>query len=194
MERKNMKLEKTSFGLKSISVNQLTIILVVIAALAAAGAGYELNRIRQINAFNHAVSTGKNPQTDKQSFEARFSTAYWLAKNERFKEATLLFTQLAEKGTPSQRAAVQHNIGNMFFLKALQVSGGNDPKVRDEVEYLLTQAHSSYKQALKQDNSNWGTRRNLDRVITLLPETPTPGVGESDSPGLIMGNIPVGLP
>jgi mxaK protein len=44
------------------------------------------------------------------------------------------------------------------------------------------------------DNSHWGTRRNLDRVISLLPETPTPGVGESDSPGLIMGNIPVGLP
>ena len=108
--------------------------------------------------------------------------------------ATLLYSQLTQKGTPAQRAAVQHNIGNMFFLKALQVSGGNDPKVRDEVEYLLMQAHSSYKQALKQDNSNWGTRRNLDRVITLLPENPTPGVGESDSPGLIMGNIPNGLP
>jgi mxaK protein len=82
----------------------------------------------------------------------------------------------------------------MFFIKSLQVSGGNDPKVRDEVEYLLTQAHSSYKQSLKADNANWGTRRNMDRVISLLPETPTPGVGESDSPGLIMGNIPVGLP
>jgi hypothetical protein len=34
----------------------------------------------------------------------------------------------------------------------------------------------------------------MDRVITLLPENPTPGVGDSDSPGLIMGNIPTGLP
>ena len=183
-----------AISLKSINVKQLTIVLGVIAITTTVGIVYESNRIMQINEFNRAVSTGKNPQTDKQSFEARFSTAYWLAKNERYKEATLLFTQLAEKGTPSQRAAVQHNIGNMFFLKSLQVSGGNDPKVRDEVEYLLMQAHSSYKQSLKQDNSNWGTRRNLDRVITLLPETPTPGVGESDSPGLIMGNIPVGLP
>ncbi len=183
-----------AFSLKSISVKQLTIFLVLIATVSAVGSMVELNRIRQISAFNEAVSTGKNPQTDKQSFEARFSTAYWLAKNERFKESTLLFSQLTEKGTPSQRAAVHHNIGNMFFLKSLQVSGGNDPKVRDEVEYLLTQAHSAYKQSLKLDNSNWGTRRNLDRVITLLPETPTPGVGESDSPGLIMGNIPVGLP
>ena len=183
-----------AISLKSISAKQLTIFLIITATAASAGIAYELNRIKQINAFNQAVSTGKNPQTDKQSFEAKFSTAYWLAKNERFKESTLLFTQLTEKGSASQRAAVQHNVGNMFFLKSLQVSGGNDPKVRDEVEYLLMQAHGSYKQALKLDNSDWGTRRNLDRVISLLPETPTPGVGESESPGLIMGNIPVGLP
>ena len=183
-----------AFGLRFISVKKLITTLIVLAMVAAAGIAYEFNRIRQIDAFNAAVSTGKNPQTDKQSFEARYSTAYWLAKNERFKEATLLFSQLGQKGTNSQRAAVHHNIGNMFFLKSLQVSGGNDSKVRDEVEYLLTQAHGSYKQSLKLDNSNWGTRRNLDRVISLLPETPTPGVGESDSPGLIMGNIPVGLP
>lgn len=183
-----------AFSLKSISVKKLTLILITAAVASTAGILSELNRIRQINSFNQAVSTGKNPQTDMQSFEARFSTAYWLANNERFKEATLLYSQLTGKGTASQRAAVHHNLGNMFFLKSLQVSGGNDPKVRDEVEYLLTQAHSSYKQALKLDNNNWGTRRNLDRVITLLPENPTPGVGESDSPGLIMGNIPVGLP
>lgn len=180
--------------LNLFNVKQLSALLIVTAIASAAGIAYELNRIRQIHAFNLAVSTGKNPQTDKQSYEARYSTAYWLAQNERYKEATLLFSQLTQKGTISQRAAVHHNIGNMFFIKSLQVSGGNDPKVRDEVEYLLTQAHTSYKQALKLDNSDWGTRRNMDRVISLLPETPTPGVGESDSPGLIMGNIPVGLP
>lgn len=183
-----------ALGLNFFTVKKLSLLLTVIAIVSALGIAYKVNRIKQINAFNVAVSTGKNAQTDKQSLEAKYSTAYWLAKNERYKESTLLFSQLTQKGTPGQRAAVQHNIGNMFFLKSLQVSGGNDPKVRDEIEYLLTQAHSSYKQALKQDNSNWGTRRNLDRVITLLPETPTPGVGESDSPGLILGNIPNGLP
>ena len=83
-----------AFGLRFISVKKLTIVLIVLAMAAATGIAYELNRIRQINAFNSAVSTAKNPQTDKQSFEARYSTAYWLAKNERFKEATLLFWQL----------------------------------------------------------------------------------------------------
>ena len=178
----------------AIRAKQLTLWLVLLATLATVAIAYEIQRIRQINAFNRAVSTGKNPQTDQQSIEAKYATAYWLAKSERYKESTLLFSQLTQAGTASQRAAVQHNIGNLFFLKALQVGGGNDPQIRDEVEYLLMQAHSSYKQALKQDNSHWGTRRNMDRVITLLPETPTPGVGESDSPGLIMGNIPNGLP
>lgn len=177
----------------SITVKKLTWLLILVAILATLGAAFELNRIRQINAFNIAVSIGKTPQADKLSFEAKYSTAYWLARNERYKESSLLFLQLAEKGTPAQRAAIQHNLGNIFFLRGLEV-GGNSASVRDEVEYLLTQAKNAYKQALKQDNSHWGTRRNLDRVLSLLPETPTPGVGESDSPGLIMGNIPVGLP
>jgi mxaK protein len=178
---------------RSISVKKLTWLLIVIAISAALGAAFELDRIRQINAFNLAVSTGKTPQTDRLSLEAKYSTAYWLAKNERYKESSLLFLQMVEKGTPAQRAAIQHNLGNIFMIRALEV-GGNSASVRDEVEYLLTQAKNAYKQGLKQDNSYWGTRHNLDRVISLLPETPTPGVSESDSPGLIMGNIPVGLP
>lgn len=177
-----------------LTVKKLTFILIAISVLSIITAIYQLSRIRQIDAFNLAVSTGKNPQTDKQSLEAKFSAAYWLAKNERYKEATLLFSQLVESGTPTQRAAVQHNLGNIFFFRSLQVGGGNDPKLRDEIEYLLIQAQRTYKQSLKLDNSNWGTRRNLDRVLTLLPENPTPGVGDSDSPGLIMGNIPNGLP
>ncbi|HQN64469.1 MAG TPA: hypothetical protein PLR90_00955 [Methylophilus sp.] len=178
----------------ALSVKKLTFLLLATAIASAAGALYQYNRIQQIDAFNAAITTGKPLKTDKQSLEAKYSTAYWLAKNERFKEATLLFSQLIDKGTPAQRAAVHHNIGNMFFLKSLQVGGTSDPKARDETEYLLTQAYSSYKNALKLDNSNWGTRRNMDRVITLLPEKPTPGVGESENPGLIMGNIPNGLP
>lgn len=180
--------------LNFLNVKQLSWLLIVIAVLAGLGISYTLNRVRQIHAFNAAVTAGKPPQTDQQSLEAKYATAYWLAKIERYKEATLLFSQLSQKGTNSQRAAMLHNMGNMFFMKALQVDGGNDSKVHDEVEYLLLQAHDAYKQALKLDNSNWGTRRNFDRVITLLPDNPIPGVGESDSPGLIMGNIPVGLP
>lgn len=178
----------------ALSVKKLVIGLIVIAVAATAAILYTWQRIEQADAFNQAILSAKTPQTDLQSFEAKYAVAYWLAKHERYKEATLLFAKLIDGSTPTQRAAILHNIGNIFFLKAIQVTGGNDNSTRDEVEYLLTQAANSYKNALKADNSHWGTRRNYDRVMSLLPEKPTPGVGESENPGLIMGNIPNGLP
>lgn len=178
----------------ALSVNKLVIGLIVVSAAAVVTIAYSWQRIQQVEAFNQAVSTAKSPQTDQQSFEAKYAVAYWLGKNERYKESTLLFTKLIEQANASQRAAILHNVGNMFFLRAIQMTGGNDNSTRDEIEYLLSQAATSYKSALKADNSNWGTRRNYDRVLGLLPEKPTPGVGESDNPGLIMGNIPNGLP
>ena len=177
----------------ALSVKKLTWMLAITALASGLGAVYEVNRIHQIQAFNTAASEGKSPQTDMQSFEAKFSTAYWLARKDRYKESTLLFLQLAEKGDANQRSAIQHNLGNIFFLRGLAINGTN-LTVRDEAEYLLRQAKSAYQLSLRQDNSHWDTRHNLDRVLTMLPATPTPGVGESDSPGLIMGSIPVGLP
>lgn len=183
-----------ALGLKLLTVKKLAWLLVIVGLLSALGIAHQVNRLNQINGFNQAVTTGNPPATDKLSYEAKYAQAYWLAKKEYFKEATKLFTGLTQTSTPSNRAAVFHNIGNMFFLKALRIDSGNDPRARDEAEYLLTEAKVSYKNAVKLDNSNWGTRRNLDRVLSLLPEVPTPGVSDSDSPGIIMGNIPVGLP
>jgi mxaK protein len=183
-----------ALGLKLLTVKRLTWLLIGIALLSAIGIVYQVKRLNQINAFNTAVTTGNTPATDKLSYEAKYAQAYWLAKKDYYKEATNLFTSLTQTSTPSNRAAVFHNIGNMFFLKALRIDAGNDPRARDEAEYLLTEAKVSYKNAVKLDNSNWGTRRNLDRVLSLLPEVPTPGMSDSDSPGIIMGNIPVGLP
>lgn len=177
----------------ALSAKKLTWLLAVLAVASAAGVASEVYRIRQIEAFNRAVSSGKTPSTDTQSYEAKFSTAYWLANSGRYKDATLLFLQLAESGDANQRSAVQHNIGNIFFLRGLAING-TSMTVRAEAEYLLRQAKSAYVQSLKLDNSHWDTRHNLDRLLTMLPATPTPGVGESDTPGLIMGNIPVGLP
>jgi mxaK protein len=176
-----------------MNTKQTTWILMILAVLSTLGAGYEYYRIKQIQAFNDAILHAKSPVTDMQSFEAKFATAYWLAVNERYKESTLLYTHLLEKANDKQKAAIQHNLGNIYFLRGLAINGTN-MTVGKETEYLLRQAKNLYQQSLKIDNSHWGTKHNLDRLIMLLPGTPTPGVGESDSPGLIMGNIPVGLP
>lgn len=175
------------------SVKKLTWALTIIVLICLAGSLYTYQRIKQINAFNLAISAGKTPETDQQSFEAKFATALYLAKKERYKEATLLFSQLLPIANSTQKSALQYNVGNMFFLRGLAINGTNN-KVRDEAEFLLRQAKASYVSSLKTDNSYWDARHNLDRLLTMLPGTPTPGVGESDTPGLIMGNIPVGLP
>lgn len=176
------------------NVKKLTIILILIAILSALWTFLSVNRIRQVDAFNKAVSTGSTPQTDKQSFEAKFATALWLAKKERYKEATLLFSALMPIGDIEQKAAIQYNLGNMFFLKGLKLNGTNGT-VRNETEYLMEQAGTAYKQSVRLSHNHWDAKHNLDRILMILPATPTPGVGESDdSPGLIMGNIPVGLP
>ena len=175
------------------TVAKITWLLIVVTIISAFSSAYSYNRIKQIDAFNLAVSTGKPPETDLQSFEAKFATAYWLAKNERYKEATLLFTKAINTANTTQKAAIQYNLGNIFFRRGLIINGAN-MTVRDEAEYLFRQAKTAYQQSLRLDNSYWDARHNMDRILTMLPGTPTPGVGESDTPGLIMGSIPVGLP
>jgi len=177
----------------ALSAKTLTVVLVATLLAASAGAAWQANRVRQIEQFNAAVSAGKTPATDTQSYEAKYAAAYWLAKGGRFQDATLLFLQLVESGTPQQRAAVQYNLGNIFFLRGIAINGTN-MTVREEAMYLFKQAKSAYMQSLRLDETSWIARHNMDRILMMLPEEESPGVGESDSPGLIMGNIPVGLP
>jgi mxaK protein len=175
------------------SVKKLTWVFAAIALICAAGSLFTYKRIKQIDAFNTAISAGKTPDTDKESFEAKFATALYLAKKERYKESTLLFTALMPKANTTQKSTVQYNIGNIFLLRANQMSG-NTASVHQEAEYLMQQSKSAYVASLKLDHTKWDAKHNLDRLLGLLPEHPTPGVGEGDKAGLIMGNIPVGLP
>jgi len=176
-----------------ISSKMLTWVLVIIAVTAVVFITLENKSIKEVEAFNLAVTQGKTPETDQQSFEAKFSTAFWLAQKGRLKESALIFSNLLPKAIPQHKAIIYHNIGNIYFLRGLLINGTN-MTVRDESEYLLRQAKAAYVNSLKIDNADWKTKHNLDRVLTMLPSTPTPGVGGDEKAGLIMGNIPVGLP
>jgi mxaK protein len=180
--------------LRFFTVKKLTWILALIALLSAIGSVYAYKRIGQIAAFNQTVLAGKPPVSDQQSFEAKFATALYLAKKERYKESTLLFSALMTKATDNnQRSAVQYNIGNISFLRGLAINGTN-MTVRAEAVYLVSQAKTAYVNSLKLDNSHWDAKHNLDRVLGMLPGSPAPGVGDGEKAGLIMGNVPVGLP
>jgi hypothetical protein len=176
-----------------LSVKKLTWAFTLIALICLAGSIFTYKRIQEEDAFNRAISAGKTPATDKESFEAKFATALYLAKKERYKEATLLFTALMPKANIAQKSAVQYNVGNIFLLRA-NAMGGRGAAISQETEYLMQQAKTAYVASLKLDNSQWDAKHNLDRLLGLLPSTPTPGMGEGDKAGLIMGNVPVGLP
>jgi mxaK protein len=176
-----------------LTVKKLTWAFTIISLICLAGSIFTYKRIQEIDVFNAAILAGKTPDSDKESFEAKFATALYLAKKERFKEATLLFTALIPKANKSQKVALHYNIGNIFLLRA-NAMGGRGASIAQETEYLLVQSKTAYIASLKIDNTQWDAKHNLDRVLGLLPETPTPGVGDGEKAGLIMGNVPVGLP
>jgi mxaK protein len=153
----------------------------------------QLIELKNIKTFNQEISEGKSPHMFINSFEARYATAYWLAIKERYKEANILFTNLLPIATSSQKAAIHYNIGNTFFRRALALNG-TDMTVKNETEYLFRQAKAAYMLSIKIDNTAWDVKHNLDRTLMILPGNPTPGIGDSDSPGLILGNVPIGLP
>ena len=177
----------------ALSAKKLSRSLALLVLASAGVATWQAYQIEDIRAFNQAISTGKTPTTRQDSYEAKFAVAYWQASNGRYQEATQLFNQLQDKGNNAQKSAVQYNTGNIFFLRGLEING-RDLNVRDEAVYLLTQARTAYEQSLRLDYRFWDARHNLDRILSMLPSDPTPGAGDSDAPGLIMGNIPVGLP
>jgi mxaK protein len=149
--------------------------------------------LKNIQVFNQNISEGKSPRMFINTFEARYATAYWLTTKERYKEAGILFSNLLPMATQSQKADIHYNVGNIFFKRALAING-TDMTVKNETEYLFRQAKAAYMLSIKIDNHAWDVKHNLDRVLMILPANPTPGIGDSDSPGLILGNIPVGLP
>lgn len=149
--------------------------------------------LKNIKAFNQEITLGKSPHIFINSFEARYSAAYWLTTKERYKEANILFSNLLAIATQEQKSAIHYNIGNIFFKRALALNG-TDMTVKNETEYLFRQAKAAYMLSIKIDNRAWDVKHNLDRILMILPANPAPGIGDSDSPGLILGNIPVGLP
>jgi len=171
-------------------ITYLCIATIVISIYLLVGSGLKMYRVQK---FNQHVVVGESTEVFSRSIESRFAVAYWLATKGSFKEATILFNNLLTEANIDQQSAIHYNIGNIFFNRGLIING-TSMTVRDEAEYLFRQAKKAYVQSLKLNNTHWDAKHNLDRLLTMLPGDPTPGVGDSDSPGLIMGNIPVGLP
>ncbi len=158
-------------------------------------AGKHLYEIEQ---FNKAVTANSKVNNDIFKFQVKFANAYQFAKNGRYQDASQLFGQLLEMpATPTQISAVQYNLGNIFLIRGLMVSynanADGTSKVNNEAEYLINQAKMAYQQSLRLDNQFIDARYNLDRVLRLLPANSIAN-NDQEELGIVMGNIPSGLP
>jgi tetratricopeptide (TPR) repeat protein len=168
-------------------------VLVASLAVGLLGTIYIGKQLTDIEQFNATAIAGGKPANTNYKFETRYAAAYALARQGRYQDATQLFGQLMEsRGTPGQIAAVQYNLGNIFLIRGLMVNH-NGATVKDEAEYLLTQARLSYQQSLRLDNNHMDVRYNLDRVLAMLPENAA-AKDDQEKLGIVMGNIPTGLP
>ena len=64
----------------------ITRIALIILVSSALFIFFNLFNLYQANKFNNEILNGETPSFFEQSFEARYATAYWLAKKEIFKE------------------------------------------------------------------------------------------------------------
>lgn len=175
------------------SLKMKTRILILLLVLGLVGAMLTGKKMAEIEQFNQLVSIGQTPDASDYPFESKYASAYTLAVNGRYQDATQLFNQLMESpATSAQIAAVQYNLGNIFMLRGLMVNH-NGEEVKDEALYLLNQARLAFEQSLRLDNQHLDARHNLDRVLSLLPEDLSTD-GDQEKLGIIMGNIPTGLP
>ena len=88
----------------ALSAKKRTVALAALALASGIGAAWQAYRIQQIQRFNQAISDGKTPTTDTQSFEAN-SPPPTVAKSGRYQDATLLFLQLLENNATKIRGA-----------------------------------------------------------------------------------------
>ncbi len=170
--------------------NRILVATLVAGLLASIVIGKQIFDIEQ---FNQAALSGGSPGNTAYKFETKYAAAYALARSGRYQDATQLFNQLMEsKGTPSQISAVQYNLGNIYMIRGLMVNH-NGATVKDEAEYLLNQAKLAYEQSLRLVNHHLDARHNLDRVLAMLPDDHS-ARDDQDKVGIVMGNIPTGLP
>ncbi|MGA1714150.1 MAG: hypothetical protein ACO38J_02050, partial [Methylophilaceae bacterium] len=102
-----------------LTIKYITILALIISTLSIFSIGLNSFYLYKTQQFNEQILKGESPSSFEQSFEARFSVAYWLAKKEMFKEATILFNNLMKEADDDQKSALQYNIGNIFFKRGL---------------------------------------------------------------------------
>ena len=134
-------------------------------------------RLVQAERVDQAIARAAAPAAaDRDVPEARFAQALALGAAGQYEPALRAHKALVQAEHGSLREAVLYNLGNLHLREALK-TGGTTP---DAALPLAELAKQSYRDALRDDPSDWDARYNLERALQLAPEVDEGAADDSE--------------
>ena len=142
-------------------------IFVAASALLAAIVVVSGMRLAQAERVDQAIARATAPAAaDRDVPEARFAQALALGASGHYEAALHAHKALVQAEHGSLREAALYNVGNLHLREALK-AGAATP---DATLPLVELAKQSYRDALRDEPSDWDARYNLERALQLAPE------------------------
>ncbi|MEJ8838880.1 MxaK protein [Ramlibacter sp. AN1133] len=129
-------------------------------------AAWQAMRLVQAVRINQAIARADAAAAGSGFAEARFAQALALSTAGRYEAALAAHKALLQGGHGPLRQAVLYNLGNLHLHEALK----NGPEHVNDALPLVELAKQSFRDALRDDPSDWDARYNLERALGLAPE------------------------
>jgi len=134
-------------------------------------------RLAQAERVDQAIARATAPDpADADVPEARFAQALALGAAGHYEPALRAHKALLQAEHGSLREASLYNLGNLHLREAFK-SGATSP---DTALPLAELAKQSYRDALRDDPSDWDARYNLERALQLAPEVDEAAADDSE--------------
>jgi mxaK protein len=134
-------------------------------------------RLVQAERVDQAIARATAPAAaDRDVPEARFAQALALGAAGHYEPALRAHKMLVQAERGSLREAALYNLGNLHLREALKTGA----TTLDAALPLAELAKQSYRDALRDDPSDWDARYNLERALQLAPEVDEAAADDSE--------------
>ena len=104
---------------------------------------------------------------EKLPAEALFAQGYLFAQKGDRERSIALYKQIETSTDTSLAQAAKYNRANIYLLKAMELSAGDNPNSGMPLAEL---AKDTYRSVLRSDPSHWDAKYNLERALRLVPD------------------------
>lgn len=170
-------------------------VLLLVGIAGSAYQGYQYWRGEQVNS---ALRQGQLVSDEHYPLQQKFSAAYAQGQKQDYKHAMQTYNQLLEMPITAGpqathlQSAVHANIGHNMLMLGLSRRLNDDGSLIDDSRYDISQARSAFEQALRLAPDNQYAKFNLSVLLSLLPKNM--GNAEKEQSGVLLSNMPIGLP